>query len=98
MASDDPFDLVEENIDPSHPRVIVGQLAKQVDKLLRENVAKDLIRDALREWDGRPDAGPPMLPHLVSVVIRRRNAQNKQDERRASMTNWEEQMKKEMNG
>jgi len=94
---DDALTLIDENIDEDHPSVIRNQLAQQVRKLLREHVAKDLIREALREWDLRPDAGPPMLPHLVSVAIRRRRAKSVQDDRRAAMTDWEEKLQKEMN-
>lgn len=98
MSDDAALLLVEENTDPTHPAVIRNQLAQQVRKLLREHVAKELISEGLREWDLRPDAGPPMLPHLVSVAIRRRRAQQQQDTRRASMTDWEEQLRKEMTG
>lgn len=94
----DALTLVDENVDDEHPLIIRRQLSQQVEKLMREHVSTGLIREALREWDTRPDAGPPMLPHLISTVIRRRRAQQKQDERRASMTDWEEQLKKEMDG
>ena len=93
----DPFDLVEECVDANHPRIIIRQLAQQVEKLMREHVSNGLIREALKEWDTRPDAGPPMLPHLISTVIRRRRAQQRQDERRASLTDWEDRLNREMN-
>ena len=89
--------LVDECVDKDHPLVIRRQLALQVDKLLRDQVSPTLIRDALREWDTRPDAGPPMLPHLVSTVIRRRRAQQRTECQRAAMTDWEDKLRQEMN-
>lgn len=94
----DALGLVNESVDSEHPAIIRRQLAQQVHKLLQDNVSPSLIRDALREWDTRPDAGPPMLPHLVSTVIRRRRAQQKQAEQRSSLTGWEEKLEQEMNG
>lgn len=91
------LEMVNECVGEEHPRVIRRQLAIQVEKLIAEHISTSIIREALREWDTRPDAGPPMLPHLVSTVIRRRRAQQKQDERRAALTDWEDRLKQEMN-
>lgn len=96
-ASDEALGLVDQCVDKEHPMVIRRQLSQQVDKLLREHVSPALIGEALREWDLRPDAGPPLLPHLISTVIKRRRAQQRQDERRSSMTNWEDKLRQEMN-
>lgn len=98
MSDDLAFELVNECVDRDHPLLIRRQLAQQVGKLLREHMSKTLIRDALREWDTRPDAGPPMLPHLVSTVIRRRRAEQHQDAGRAALTEWEEKLRQELNG
>lgn len=92
-----PLDLVDECVDGDHPVVIRRQLAQQVDRLMREHVSTSLIREALKEWDTRPDAGPPMLPHLVSTVIRRRRAEQRNECQRAAMTGWEDKLKREMN-
>lgn len=89
--------LVDASIDKDHPLVIRRQLAQQVYKLLRDNVSPSLIREALAEWDTRPDAGPPMLPHLVSTVIRRRRAEIKGQEHRSSLTEWEQKLQQELN-
>lgn len=96
--SDGAVQLVEESVDPAHPTAIRNQLAQQVRKLLREHIAKDLLADALREWDAKPGSPPSWLPHMLSDVIRRRRAQSKEDQQRTSMTDWEEQLKKELNG
>ena len=98
MNDDTALDLVNENVDAEHPLIIRRQLAQQVEKLMREYVSNSLIAEALREWDRRPDAGPPMLPHLVSSAIRLRRPQQRQDDRRALMASWEDKLKQEMNG
>jgi|SRR6516225_11098861 hypothetical protein len=95
--SDDPMGLVNECVDPAHPSVVRNQLAQQTRKLLREQVARDLIRDALKEWDNKPGSPPAFLPHILSDVIRRRRAQQADDKtRKEAISNWEEQLKKEM--
>lgn len=96
--SDDAMLLVEAAIDPMHPGVIRNQLAQQVRKLLRERVAHDVIRDALVIWDGKSGSPPSWLPHMVSDAIRLRRAQVQEGERKSALSDWEEQLKKEMNG
>ena len=93
---DQALALVDECVDKEHPMIIRRQLAQQVYKLMQQHVSSSLIRDALREWDTRPDAGPPMLPHLISTVIRRRRAQQQQKEMLSALSDWEEKLKKEM--
>ena len=96
--SDGAMELVMESIDPNHPTAIRNQLAQQARKLLREGVATDLVRGALKEWDDKPGSPPSWLAHMLSDVIRRRRAEAKERESRAAMHGWEEQLKKEMNG
>ena len=95
--TDAAVQLVEENIDQSHPSVVKDQLAQQVRKMLRDQVDRYLIRDGLREWDSRPGSPPGFLPHIVSDVIRRYRTQYLEDKaRKEAISNWEKQLKKEM--
>ena len=93
---DDALGLVDECVDREHPLVIRRQLAQQVYKLIQQGVSPTLIHEALREWDMRPDAGPPMLPYLVSSIIRTRRLQQKQAEGMKAYADWEEKLKEEM--
>lgn len=55
----------------TYPTDTVDRLAVQVQKLIREDQPDALIREALREWDRRPNCSKPeYLPTVLSDVIK----------------------------
>ncbi len=55
----------------NYPNATVDRLATQVEKLIREQQPDQLIREALREWDRRPNCSKPeFLPTVLGDVIK----------------------------
>lgn len=50
------------------PRAVIGQMAKQIDALLKEGIDPDDIRRGVAEWM-RKDRHPSVLPSIVNGVM-----------------------------
>ena len=60
---------------PSHyPRQEIMKLSEKASELLAEGIPAADIEAALRLWLTKPNAGPGLLPSLVSEVIKNREA------------------------
>ena len=59
--------------DAGYPQATVDQLARQVAKLAGKH-PPDLIAEALREWDRRPDVKPAFLGSVLGDVVKTRRA------------------------
>lgn len=60
-------------VSTGHPAAIRRRLAEIASGLFDEGIAGTDITAALAKWVGHPNAGPALLPALVSDVIRERN-------------------------
>ncbi|WNM74632.1 RepA-like replication initiator [Mycobacterium Phage Radiance] len=61
----------------TYPRATVDRLAVQVEKLTREGQPDALIREALREWERRPNCNlPEYLPTVLGDVIKSSRSSN----------------------
>lgn len=63
-------------IPPAHPTKIRKQLAAEAAELLANGTSGEDVTAALARWLTHPNAGPRLLPSLVSDVIRERNGAN----------------------
>lgn len=70
----DGWGLVRSVIPESHPAATRSALAIQAGSLMRGGTPRSDVEAALRAWLGKPGSGPGLLPHLVSDVIRARDA------------------------
>ena len=77
--------LVQENIPPDHPSLVVTQLQGVVAELLEEGHADNTIIGALKLWLTRKIA-PSSLPHLVSDVVKDKTMGLEQEWRKAWKT------------
>jgi hypothetical protein len=67
--------VVRQVLGNSYPRTTVDRLAVQVEKLAHEGQPDALIREALTEWDQRPDCTKPeFLPTVLGDVVKRSRA------------------------
>ncbi len=69
--------LIRLTLGVSHgyPRATFDRLAVQVDKLAHEGHPDTLIREAVVEWDRRPDCGKPeFLPTVLGDVVKQSRA------------------------
>jgi hypothetical protein len=65
-------DLIDKVIPRTHPQVTRGALEKQAAQLLDEGTDIETLQSALSKWLTKPNAGPSLLPLLVSDVLRER--------------------------
>ncbi|OBC03350.1 hypothetical protein A5784_14015 [Mycobacterium sp. 852013-50091_SCH5140682] len=59
----------------AYPRTFVDRLARRVEDLTREGQPDALIRQALIEWDKRPDARPEWLDTVLGDIVKNQRAQ-----------------------
>ena len=73
-----------------YPRSTVDQLAVQVDKLVRDEGHPDLlVREAVREWDRRPNCDKPAwLPTVYSDVVKKSRAAPQVSAADAKVNDW----------
>lgn len=72
---------VQAVIPTSHPPKVRHQLTEQAAELLAAGTSGDLVSAALARWAGHPNAGPKLLPSLVSDVIRERSGATRESPR-----------------
>jgi hypothetical protein len=73
-ASTGARSLVQSVIPRHYPRGEIMKLAAKTTELLSEGTPAADIESALRLWLTKPNAGPGLLPGLVSEVIKNREA------------------------
>lgn len=57
-----------------YPRGTLDRLAVQVGKLAHQNIADDVIRESLREWERRKGAKPEWLETIAGDVVQARRS------------------------
>lgn len=62
--------LVRRSLTTSHPERVRKKLQLEVQLLLKEGFDTNVVGRALRKWDAKGDAGPALLPLLVSDVVK----------------------------
>lgn len=71
-ASSGAKTLVRQTLGNDYPRQTVERLAIQVDKLAQAGHRDNVIRDALTEWERRPNCDKPeFLPTVLGDVVKR---------------------------
>lgn len=64
--------LVRQELGNDYPRTMVDRLAIQVENLLREGQPDTRIREALHEWDRRPNCNKPeFLPTVLADIVKK---------------------------
>lgn len=66
--------LAQSVIPKHYPRQEILKLGEKANELLAEGIPRDTVEAALQLWLTKPDAGPGLLPSLVSEVIKNREA------------------------
>jgi hypothetical protein len=75
-------DLVKQLIPPEHPASVKAMLRIRASELINTGTPPDVVADALRLWVNKSGVGPGILPSLVSDVIKSRNGQHAENNRR----------------
>ena len=64
--------VVRQELGTDYPRTAIDRLATQVEKLIREGQPDTRIREALREWDRRPNCDKPeFLPTVLADIVKK---------------------------
>lgn len=58
-----------------YPRKTMDRLAVQVERLARQGIADDVVRESLREWERRSGARPEWLESISGDVVQARRSQ-----------------------
>ncbi len=67
--------LVRQEVgNAGYPRRTVDRVAVAVDRLARQGIADDVIRESVREWDRRSGARPEWLESIAGDVVQARRA------------------------
>lgn len=70
-ASDAAKTVVRQCV-PGYPRTTIDRLAVQVEKLTQEGHTDALIREALKEWEQRPNCDKPeFLPTVLGDLVKK---------------------------
>lgn len=69
--------VVRQELGTTYPTTIVDRLAVQVENLTREEQPDALIREALHEWDRRPNCSKPeYLPTVLGDLVKSSRSNN----------------------
>lgn len=62
--------MVSELLGGRYPLVVEKSLISKVDELINEGQDPAIVREALKLWLDKPDAGVALLPYLIANVMR----------------------------
>lgn len=90
FASSSSKTLVRQSLGQNdYPRATIERLGIQVDKLLHEGCPDTAIREAVQEWDRRPNCEKPeFLPTVYGDVVKRSRAINGVSPGEAKVLGW----------
>ncbi|MCA1007416.1 hypothetical protein LCL87_16995 [Rhodococcus hoagii] len=68
----DAWKLIREAVPNTFPQATKTALALQAGQLLKAGTEPDIVREALKLWMAKPNAGPGLLPHLAADALKAR--------------------------
>lgn len=86
----DGWKLIREAVPNTFPQATKTALALQAGQLLHAGTEPDIVREALKLWMAKPNAGPGLLPHLAADAIKAhtRTATPKRDAATEKALGW----------
>lgn len=84
----DGWKLIREAVPNTFPQATKTALALQAGQLLKAGTEPDIVREALKLWMAKPNAGPGLLPHLAADALKARTATPKRDAATEKALGW----------